>query len=69
MPWIEAESTISRNHKTADGYIKGTVGAGDAFCAEYCTACIKWDKPRFTDSIRRAACCLSEMNATDGMRI
>ena len=55
--------------KLPDGYIKGTVGAGDAFCAGILYSLYKeWDKPCFTDSICRGCLLSFEMNATDGMR-
>jgi sugar/nucleoside kinase (ribokinase family) len=56
--------------KLPDGYIKGTVGAGDAFCAGILYSLYKeWDVNRALQTASAAAaCCLSEMNATDGMR-
>lgn len=52
------------------GYIKGSVGAGDAFCAG--VLCGAEHGERLEDAIvlgiASAACSLSEANATDGMR-
>lgn len=52
------------------GYIKGSVGAGDAFCAG--VLCGAEHGESLEDSIvlgiASAACSLSEANATDGMR-
>jgi len=51
-------------------FIKGKVGAGDAFCAGILYAAyMKWslEKALVTASAT-AACCLSEANTTDGMK-
>ena len=55
--------------KLPDGYIKGTVGAGDAFCAGVLYSLYKQWKVEKALQIgtAAAACCLSERNATDGM--
>lgn len=52
-----------------DGYIKGTVGAGDAFCAGILYSIYNdWNIPRALQvAVGAAACCLCEINATDGM--
>ena len=56
--------------KLPAGYIKGSVGAGDAFCAG--VLCGAEHKESLEDSIllgiASAACSLSEANATDGLR-
>ena len=53
-----------------EGYIKGTVGAGDAFCAGILYSLYnEWDiKCALQIGAASAACCLSEINATDGLR-
>lgn len=53
-----------------ENYIKGTVGAGDAFCAGmlysiYNDWCIERG---LKFAVSAAACCLSHVNATDGMK-
>ncbi len=52
-----------------EGYIKGTVGAGDAFCAGVLYSIYKEYDPEY--SLRVASCagaaCLSEENSIDGM--
>lgn len=52
------------------GYIKGTVGAGDAFCAGVLYAIYNgWHMERAIEvGNGAAACSLSEANATDGMK-
>lgn len=56
--------------KLPKGYIKGSVGAGDAFCAGVLYGAEK--KYNLKDAIRLGICAagasLSEQNATDGMR-
>lgn len=56
--------------KLPAGYIKGTVGAGDAFCAGVLYAA--WKGERLLDAIElgtaSAACSLSQPGATEGMR-
>ena len=56
--------------KLPSGYIKGTTGAGDAFCAGVLYGAEK--NYSLADSIRlgiaSAACSLSEVGATEGMR-
>ncbi len=56
--------------KLPEGYIKGTVGAGDAFCAGMLYGIEKgWELTRSLDFANAAAaCCLSEVGATEGMR-
>ena len=56
--------------KLPAGYIKGTVGAGDAFCSGILYgAWRKWD---LKESVRLATCAavaaLSERGATEGLR-
>lgn len=53
-----------------DGYIKGTVGAGDAFCAGVLYSIYKgWDiKKAVQTGTAAAASCLSEVDSTSGMR-
>lgn len=53
-----------------DGYIKGTVGAGDAFCAGVlCGAYHGWTLEKAVElGIAAAACSLSESGATEGVR-
>ena len=52
------------------GYIKGTTGAGDAFCGGIlygaCRGKALRESMRFANAC--AACSLSEQNGTDGMR-
>ncbi len=52
-----------------EGYIKGTVGAGDAFCAGMLYSIYKGYGPEF--SLKAASCagaaCLSKENSIDGM--
>lgn len=52
------------------GYIKGTVGAGDAFCAGMLYAFYQgYDiKTALKIGAGAAACCLSSLNAVDGMQ-
>lgn len=52
------------------GYIKGSVGAGDAFCAGVLCGAEHGEKleDAIVLGIASAACSLSEANATDGMR-
>ncbi|MBM7581680.1 sugar/nucleoside kinase (ribokinase family) [Caldicoprobacter guelmensis] len=52
------------------GYIKGTVGAGDAFCAGVLYSIYKgWDiEKALAMGTAAAACCLSEVSATEGMK-
>ncbi|MCQ2437779.1 MAG: carbohydrate kinase family protein [Clostridia bacterium] len=56
--------------KLPKGYIKGSVGAGDAFCAGVLYGADKgYDlEHSIRLGIASAACSLSEANATDGMR-
>ncbi len=56
--------------KLPHGYIKGTVGAGDAFCAGVLYSVYNgWDIPKaLRVAVSAAACCLSHVNATDGMK-
>lgn len=51
-------------------YIKGKVGAGDAFCAGVMYSIYNgWDYDYGLEFANAAAaCCLSEVNATDGMK-
>lgn len=51
-------------------YIKGKVGAGDAFCSGIMYSIYKgWDYNYSLEfASAAAACCLSEVNATDGMK-
>lgn len=55
--------------KLPDGYIKGTVGAGDAFCSG--VLCAAWKGSDLKTAIElgtaAAACSLSEPGATEGM--
>lgn len=53
-----------------DGYIKGSVGAGDAFCAGMLYGIWRgWETESSMDfGSAAAACCLSELSATAGMR-
>ncbi|HZJ57650.1 MAG TPA: carbohydrate kinase family protein [Clostridia bacterium] len=55
--------------KLPKGYIKGAVGAGDAFCAGVLYGLyMDWDIQRALRlAVSAAACCLSQVNATDGM--
>lgn len=52
------------------GYIKGTVGAGDAFCAGVLYSIYKgWNIEKALEiGTATAACCLSEPGSTDGVR-
>lgn len=56
--------------KLPEGWIKGTVGAGDAFCAGV-LYCAETDKP-LDEALKLGACCaaasLSEISASDGVR-
>ena len=56
--------------KLPAGYIAGTVGAGDAFCAGVLYAAWKGEdlKSAIELGTASAVCSLSEANATDGMR-
>ncbi len=56
--------------KLPDGFIKGSVGAGDAFCAGMLYSLYKeYDiEDALLFSAGAAACNLSEFNSTDGMR-
>ena len=56
--------------KLPDGYIKGTTGAGDAFCSGilYGAHCGDTLGNSMKLAIACAACSLSESNGTDGMR-
>ena len=56
--------------KLPKGYIAGTVGAGDAFCAGVLYAAWKGDdlKSAIELGTASAVCSLSKANATDGMR-
>ena len=56
--------------KLPKGYIAGTVGAGDAFCAGVLYAAWKGEslKSAIELGTASAVCSLSEANATDGMR-
>ena len=55
--------------KLPDGYIKGTVGAGDAFCSGVLYGAYKGLSLRESLEMGTAAasCCLSEPGATEGM--
>lgn len=61
---------IQPSLKLPPGYIKGTVGAGDAFCAGILYSIYNgWNiKKALEIAISSAACCLSHVNATDGMK-
>ena len=56
--------------KLPEGYIKGTTGAGDAFCSGILYGAYRGQQlceaMRFANAC--AACSLSEQNGTDGMR-
>lgn len=56
--------------KLPKGYIKGTVGAGDAFCAAILYAAYK--QLPMEEALKLAACCaaasLSEVSASDGVK-
>lgn len=56
--------------KLPEGYIKGAVGAGDAFCAGILYSIYRgWDTQRALEiAVSSAACCLSHINAIDGMK-
>ena len=56
--------------KLPDGYIKGSVGAGDAFCAGVLCAAERGESLReaIELGVSAAAASLSEASATDGMR-
>ena len=56
--------------KLPQGYIKGTTGAGDAFCSGilYGAHCGDTLENSMKLAIACAACSLSESNGTDGMR-
>jgi sugar/nucleoside kinase (ribokinase family) len=66
----EGRYESARSLELPDGYIKGTVGAGDAFCAGVLYAAHK--KMSLKDGIElgigAAACSLSHSGATEGMR-
>jgi sugar/nucleoside kinase (ribokinase family) len=53
-----------------DGYIKGTVGAGDAFCAGILYSLLKGFDPDYSLRLASAAAAasLSEENSIDGMK-
>ncbi len=53
-----------------ENYIKGTVGAGDAFCAGMLFSIYKrYDiEHALKIGAGAAACCLSEINSIDGMK-
>ena len=59
-----------RSISLPEGYIKGTVGAGDAFCAGMLYGILKdWDISKALDFANKAAaCCLSDITASGGMR-
>jgi len=61
---------IQPSLKLPEGYIKGTVGAGDAFCAGMLYSIYKgWSTQKALEiAVSSAACCLSHVNATDGMK-
>ena len=69
---MEADGSyyIEPSLKLPEGYIKGAVGAGDAFCAGILYSLYKgWDTKRALEiAVSSAACCLSHVNATDGMQ-
>lgn len=69
---MEADGSyyIQPSLKLPDGYIKGAVGAGDAFCAGMLYSIYKgWDTKRALEiAVSAAAACLSHINATDGMK-
>ena len=56
--------------KLPDGFIKGTTGAGDAFCSGILYGAHGGEKleDAMKLAIASAACSLSESNGTDGMR-
>lgn len=60
---------IQPSLKLPEGYIKGAVGAGDAFCAGILYSIYNgWGIQRALEiAVSSAACCLSHVNATDGM--
>lgn len=64
------EFYIQPSLKLPDGYIKGTVGAGDAFCAGVLYSLYNgWSITKALQTgVSAAACCLAEVNATDGMK-
>ena len=68
---MEADGSyyIQPSLKLPEGYIKGAVGAGDAFCAGILYSIYNgWDTQRALEvAVSSAACCLSHVNATDGM--
>ncbi|MDD3839376.1 MAG: carbohydrate kinase family protein [Clostridia bacterium] len=61
---------IQPSLKLPEGYIKGTTGAGDAFCAGILYSVYKeWDiEKALKIAVSAAACNLSEVNAVDGMK-
>jgi len=61
---------IQPSLKLPEGYIKGTVGAGDAFCAGMLYSLYNgWDTKKALEiAVSAAACCLSHVNTTDGMK-
>lgn len=64
------EIVIKQSLSLPEGYIKGTVGAGDAFCSGIIYSAYKeqalWEAIELAVSC--AACSLSEPGATEGMR-
>lgn len=56
--------------KLPEGFIKGTVGAGDAFCSGVLYSAYMGEDLRqaIDDGIASAACSLSELGASEGMR-
>lgn len=64
------EFYIEKSYDLPGGFIKGTVGAGDAFCAGMLYALYKeWNiKKSMRFSNAAAACCLSCDNSIDGMK-
>lgn len=61
---------VVKSYDLPNGFIKGTVGAGDAFCAGMLYALYnEWEiqkAMRFANAV--AACCLSHENSIDGLR-
>jgi sugar/nucleoside kinase (ribokinase family) len=62
--------TFAPSLKLPDGYIKGTVGAGDAYCAGILYSLYHGFEMEYALRIGAgaAACNLSELNAIDGMK-
>jgi sugar/nucleoside kinase (ribokinase family) len=62
--------TAVGSYELPSGYIKGSVGAGDAFCAGTLYGLYSgWNAPEILKFANgAAACCLSRENSFDGMR-